>query len=444
MPTLPTGWAAMPSLATHAADILSYPIGWGWSGAPLSGLGLGNGVFGFMVYTNIAGAQNLSIDENGNFNAKVRYRVIVTNPSTITNATLPRLAIELRCLSYASSPLPNIGSPLFGGLFGTATGASGMTYPKVRAIQFEQESDKDPSIWSIIYTVARPPNGSTLTRPSTGSAPTKPNIEEAPWTIGPAVQVSFGTEDFVLGLGRFVGTKTPAELDAKLTDGTYAAEFNTTAAATIIMNSGLDPLESPPPMKVGTATISISRAFAELPSSITADLNAAVEEVCTAAVTANGVTFKAFTCKLNGGTITNKRWKKQCDWLPKQLHPLGLTWAEVGWTPPTSATSTIAYNYTRNTIPAFEYVEYYEVSVSVAQRDLGWGYALVDKGYNKIVNGQQKEIRPVDSRQSQCKILAEGSVADLSAGAANLKVLRLYQVLKTGTHLSAVLDTMLE
>lgn len=452
MPTGPTGWATMVVTADHSADITVFPIGWTWTGAPTAVAGTSNatgtGVFGFTVYKDVAGPQTMGVDENAAFNAKVRYRVVVTNPTTITNFTLPRLAIELQCLSFATTgKLPYIADSFFGSTapFGTATGASNMVYPKVRSILYEPEKENDPSVWTITYTLTPDRTAASSTRPGTGPKSTL-TTDEAPWLIGPDVSIDFGTEDFVLGLGRFVGAKTPSELNTALAAATYASLFDvgTGVEWDLVKNSANDPLESPPPMKVGTASIRITRAFATLPSGLTGNINAAVEEVCKSAVTANGITFGAFTCKLSGATVTNKRWKKSADWLPKQLHPLDATYADIGWTPPTGKSTTDkAVNYTRNTLPAFQYLPYFEVSVTVAQRDLGWGYALVDKGYRELKNGLKKEITDFPGRQSHVSILAEGLVADTTTGTSDKKVLRLYQVHKTGTSLDAILSDML-
>ena len=439
----------MAVTADHSADITVFPIGWTWTGAPSAVAGTSNttgtGVFGFTVYKNVSGPQMMGVDENAALSSKVRYRVVVTNPTTITNFTLPRLYIELQCLSFAATgKLPYIADSFYGSTapFGTATGASNLIYPKVRSIQYEQEKENDPSVWSVTYTLNADRNAASSTRPGTGDAATKPNMDEAPWTLGPDVTIDFSTEDFVLGLGRFVGAKTPAELNTALAGSTYASLFDVESSVEwdLVKNSANDPLESPPPMKVGTASIRINRAFETLPAGLTASLNAAVEEVCESAVTANGITFAAFTCKLSGATVANKRWRKNCDWLPKQKHPLESTYADVGWTPPTGSLSTnVAVNYTRNVIPAFEYLDYYEVSVTVAQRDLGWGYALIDKGYR---DKNHKESG-FSGRQSYANVLAEGLFFDTATGTSDKKVLRLYQVHKTGALLDDVLTAML-
>ena len=54
---LPTGWATMATTESHSVDILKFPIGWKWSGAPTDVVGTGNGsgdgLFGFMVFIKI-------------------------------------------------------------------------------------------------------------------------------------------------------------------------------------------------------------------------------------------------------------------------------------------------------------------------------------------------------------------------------------------------------
>jgi len=441
----PTGWAVMPVTADHSADVTKYAVGWTWSGAPSScGAASGTGVFAFVVYRNIASSQSVSVDEYSVLSAKIRYRVVVTNPATISSATLPRLVAELRCLSYAAtSPLPTINSTLFSGIFGGTSGLTDTAYPKVRAIQYDLEREGDPTCWIITFSIMpyRPSNG-PASRPDTGNKATKPNLEEAPWTLGPDVKIDFGTEDFVLGLGKFIATKTPAQLNTALENHTYAEVFGATGGTfEMVCNSAGDPLESPPPMKVGNANISITRSFENTPTGLATSINSAIEQVCSAAVTAQAVTFAAYTCKLNGASIVNKRWKKKADWLPKQLHPMDFTYSQLGWTPPTGKTSSdIAVNYTRNVLPAFEYIEYYEVSISVAQRDLGWGYALIDKGYR---DKDKKHNDEFGGRTEHVGILENGVLVDTASGTTDLEVLRLYQVHKTGTALSTVLATML-
>lgn len=444
----PTGWAEMPVTADHSADIFSYPIGWTWSGASGAvGATSGTGVFGFTIFRDVSGTQDLGIDENGNFSARIRYRAIIANPTAITDHTMPRLMIEFYALGWATTnPLPHIGSKMFGsdGAFGTSTNTTTLLYPRVRNIQYTQDNERDPTTWTITYTVTPDRNQPSSTRPGTGDEESTATTEEAPWQIGPETQIQFSTEDFVLGLGTFVATKTPAELKTELESGTYAAAFGATAGTfEMVSNSAGDPLESPPPMKVGTASLTINRAFENLPTGLAAEINAAVEEVCSAEIAANGVTFSAYTCKLNGASIAAKRWKKKADWLPKQLHPMRLTYAELGWVAPTNTDggdAAVAVNPTRNTLPAFKYMPYYDVSVSIAQRDLGWGYALIDKGYRDKNKGENKSF---GADMAHVDILAEGLFIDTSTSTSNQKVLRLYQVLKTGTNLSAVVGAML-
>ena len=446
--SLPTGWTAMPTTADHSADILSYTAGsWQWSGGNTAILGTSNGSgtgkFGFLVYRNIVGNQGLGVNEKSSFVNRVRWQIIVTNPSAISDCTLPRLQMELYALSWATvNPLPLVGSSFFGGRFGTITGASNLTFPQVSNIQFEQEDANVPEKWIVTYTLspAKP-----VTRPTSNEKPPlKPNIDEAPWLLGPQINIDFGTEDFVLGLGSFIGAKTPAELGAALDDGSYAAEFGATGTIGMVSNSAGDPLESPPPMKVGTANININRAFESLPTGLASAIKAARKEVCGASVTVAGVDFDSHTCKLSGGAIATRQWKKSVDWLPNQVHPLGYTWADLGWTPPDEYTGATAINRTKEVLPAFEYVPYYDVSVSVASRDLGWGYALIDKGYRQKPTGATAatEITDWSGRQTYSRILEEGVEIDPSTGTSAKKVLRLYKVLNTGTALETVLDLM--
>lgn len=444
--TGPTGWVTMPATADHSADVINYAAGtWTWSGAPsgVVGSASGPGIFGFTVFKNVTGSQSLGMDDHATLVARVRYRVIVTGPENIADWSLPRLAVELYCLGYATvDPLPHIGSQFFNAQFGASSWGSGLDNSLVRGIQYEPENESDPSVWTITFSVSPEHTGPSSTRPGTG-AKSVVTTEEAPWVIGPDVSISFGTEDFVLGLGKFIGAKTPAELDTALENGTYAEAFGATGGTfEMVANSAGDPLESPPPMKVGNATIQITRAFEELPDLIADNVNGAMEQVCSSAIGVNGLTFAAYTCKLSGATITSKRWKKKADWLPKQVHPLDASYSDIGWLPPTGATAgAVAVNYTKNVLPAFSYLPYFEVSISIAQRDLGWGYALVDKGYR---DKNKKENTDFPGRQSHVGILAEGVLVDTATGTTDKKVLRLYQVLKTGTKLSDILPVMLE
>lgn len=447
----PTGanWAAMPVTQSHANSIFEFAAGWTWSGAPTAVIGTSNatgtGVYGFRIYKNVAGSQSIGLNENSSLVARIRYRAVILNPEQIETSGIARLAIEMFALAYATSnPLPTIGTAFFGGRFGTATGAGNLTGPIVMGFQCEPVNESDPSLWDMTFSVSKPPSTGSSSRPDTGSDPTKPNVEEAPWLMGPESSIEYGSEDFVLGLARFIASKTPAELDTALQNDTYASLFSGTGTFEMVANSAGDPLESPPPMKVGTANIRITRAFETLPTSLASAINSANEQVCSEEITVTERTFAAYTCKLNGATVSQKKWRRQADWLPKQRHPFGWTYLQLGWLPPSGKLgSNVAVNYTRSVLPAYEYVPYYEVSVSVASRDLGWGYALIDKGYREKKNGKPKEITDFGASQSYSRILVEGVAADTSAGTANLKVLRLYQVLKTGTSLSTIVNTML-
>ncbi len=275
----------MPVTADHTSHIRTYAVGWTWSGGNANLVGTGNtsgtGLFGFEVHLNPAQPQGFTVDSDAVFTLKPKFRVIVTNPSAITNATFPRLFMELRCLSYAATnPLPDYGSTFFSGRFGSATGVTDLTGITVHSIQYQLEKENDPAIWSITYVVG-PETGTSSIRPRTGAAATKPNVDEAPWTVGPDVVIDFGTEDFVLGLGRFVGAKTPAELGTALAAGTYAEQFSSNADVDMVKNSANEPFESPPPMKIGTATIRFNGAVVSLPDGLTDALYSESEDVCT-------------------------------------------------------------------------------------------------------------------------------------------------------------------
>ena len=437
---------------SRSADVLVKNAGWTWTGASTAVVGTGNAsgtaIFGFTIYRNIAGIQSLTINKDENFGGKIVYRVEVRNPSSPNTFTIQRLLLELYCLGWASTNrLPRIGDKFFdSSVFGS--NPTTMSYPIVTNIAYTQERDNDPSAWLITYTVERPHDeGRQSYSPKPGNRPNKPSTEEYPWDIGPKVTISMSSENFVLGLGRFVGTKTPAEVGGALDDGTYAAQFTADMQKDmeIISNSAGDPLESPPPMKVMNATITITRAYQTLPSGFTDNLTDALEEVCTNGVVLKGVSFGPYTCKLTGATVSSEKLKRTAEWLPRQQHPFRQTYADVGWTPPAGMLSTdVAYNYTRGVLPAFEYVDYFNVSLAISYRRLGWGYALVDKGYRKLVNGVKTEITDVSGRQTYTSILENGNEVDRADNTSDKKVLRLYQVLKSGSTLTSILNTVLE
>lgn len=449
--TLPDGWSNMVVGRDMTTQVIDKHVGWTWSGADTNVVGTGNGsgtgLFGFRVFRNPSGSQGMTVNKDLNFLGRIRYRVVVDVPDSITDFSLPRMYLELYCLGHATGTrLPRIGDPVFkDGQFGA--NIAGMDYPIVMNIDYQQEKEDDPTIWVITYSVERPPAAQQRTSPQgTGSRPNKPNIEENPWDIGTKVTVSLGSEDFVLGLGRFVDSKTPAEVGGALDNDTYAALFSgaDNSDTELISNSAGDPLESPPPMKVSTATINITRAYETLPNGLAQSISSAVETVSEDSVTFNGITFGPYTCKLAGASISSEKLKRTADWLPKQMHPFRWTYADLGWGAPEGLSSSdVAYNYTKSVLPAFTYVTYYNLNLSVMYRRLGWGYALVDKGYRKLVNGVKTEITDVSHRQTYASILENGNVVDRADNTSNKKVLRLYQVLKSGSTLTNILSTVL-
>lgn len=444
------GWTAMPVTQSHANSIHEFAAGWTWSGAPTAVIGTGNasgtGVFSFRVYKNVAGSQSIGLNENSSLVARIRYRAVILNPEQLETSGLARLTIEFIGLAYATSnPLPTVDDKFFtSGKFGTATGASNLTGPIVRGFSCEPVNEGDSSVWEITYTVAKPSTTGAASRPGTGLDPLQPNLDPVPWSFGSECSIDYSSEDFVLGLGRYITSKTPAEMDAALGDGTYASLFNGTGAFEMVANSAGDPLESPPPLKIGTAIIRVTKSFRTVTETLSEAIAAATEEVCSEALFFNGRTFPAYTCKLNSASVTLKQWRLSADWLPKQRHPFRWTNDDLGWTPPSGDTGgSVAINYTRNNLPAYKYIPYFEIALSIAYRELGWGYALIDKGYRERRNGQPKEITDFHSSQSYSRILVDGLEADTSSGTTNLKVLRLYQVLKTGTTLSTIVNAML-
>ena len=443
---MPPGWATMPVTAAHSASVYSVGAGWGWSGMNGGLFGnthsSGTGVFGFIIRQFVAESPTFSVSVESGVAAKIQFHIEITNPELIDTYGLDRVNLELAALSYKSgSIIPKIGDVWVDGVTNSTWSA-----PKAPVI-----------VWNITYSLKNPDipyiwiaevaiKVDEVKNKGGGPSDKQPtaNVDEAPWKLGPDVSIEFGTEDFVLGLGKYITTKSPSQMNAALEEGTYASLFSGSGTPELVCNSAGDPLESPPPMKIGTSTITVSRAFETLPAGMSSAINTAREEVCSNTIMLSGIIFPAYTCKMGSGTLTKKRWKKTAAWLPGQRHPLGFTYSELGWAPPAGTDEdSPAINKTRRTLPAYKYIDYYEVKVSIEQRDLGWGYALVDKGYRKLVNGKQKDITDFQSKQTHSKILENGNVADTSSGTANKNVLRLYQVLKVGTSLTSLMTLML-
>ncbi len=441
---LPQGWSTMEVGAAHSDSLTTIDVGWTWTGMRdvTFGQSSGTGLFGFIIRQIPSDNQSFGYSVDNGMSASIIFHIEVTNPEVISTQGLKRLQLELGALPYTTnSPIPAPGT-----YWGHSSESNPYTqYPIVWAISFRQRDKNITNMWVADVTIK-------LDQITQGSSPnpdpdstSKETVEESPWELGVDSSVALGVEDFTLGLGKFIGSETPSDMSTALQDDTYASKFNKPSGGElqVVMNSAGDPLENPPPMKIGTASITLSRSFQTLPPGLALAMQEAREQVCTEAITVNDITFPAYTCKMTGANIVKKRHKKNADWLPKQIHPFGKTWAELGWKAKDGESNNVAINTTKNVMPAFEYEDYFDVSVTIQQRKLGWGYALVDKGYRKLVNGKKKEIRDVASRQTYSSILEDGSEVDMSGGASNKRVLRLYQVLDVGDKLETVMDILM-
>ena len=448
MATIPQDWANMdaddPNIDGKVMDFVS----WSWSGASwIPGENSGSSVFDFRVYKDVAEQQSQNVDDESNPTVNVVYKIVdisganrgFDTPGGIGTAT--RLKKELKLLSYATGAnrLPKIGDPIYAN-----------SNSRLKSVVYRLEKDGVPDVWLAVFTFGPEEivGSQAPQKPETGTPPIK---KPDPWELGAVVQTSYSTEDFVLGFGYFAGSKTPREINDALASKTLPTLFaGEVASLDIVKNSAGDPLESPPPVKIFTANLHITKSFAP-GTDVSGLIQAAKEamtEVCESeleiGVASARFIVEPYTAKLVGFSAVNKQTERTMQWLPRQRHPYRKTNKELGWTYVDGSLvspNAVAVNWSRSELTAFDTVEYIEMSMDIAVRELGWGYITLDRGYRKLENGEQKEIANFDARKSYSKLLdGSGQLVNMALPTDDVSCLRLYRTGDVGTSLSYLID----
>lgn len=419
--------------------IQEYDVGWTWANADpavLTDHATGTGLFGFRVYSSVVAGSSFSVNSDASGPSTLRYRVIVTNPETTASASITRLRTELIALSYASpAVIPPVGS-------------SYDSNNTVLDIKYAPLSENNPDVWDVDVQIGvRRFGAGSRPRPP---KPTKPTLSDPPWRQGVQVSTKYATEQFVLGVGVHIGSTTPALIKTALDNGTFASQFGSITGGTagVVTNSYGDPMQSPPPMDLPTATISITRAYQEEPAILAAHLIDAMVEVSSEAISIGKATYKPYMCKLTGSSVVKKMHNRRGEWLPRQEHPLGYSYGELGWTAPKGSEQTdVAINSTKNTIPLNIPTPYWEVSLDITVRTLGWGYMLLDKGYRgkeSAGSNTVKEASGFSVRNTYEAFLENGVIIEPGTDVSDKTVVRAYALFKATDKLKTIVDSIFE
>lgn len=421
-----------------SAFIQEYAVGWTWTNADPNVLGdapTGVGKFGFRIYSSIVGGSSFSINDTASGSSTLKYRVVVTNPESASEASIPRLRTELIALSYASPVvIPPVGSPYD-------------INNNVLDIKYSPLSENNPDVWDVDVQIGIRKFGGGGGGGAKPPKPTKPTLSDPPWRQGVQVSIKYSTEQFVLGIGVHVGTTTPALIKAALENGTYASQVGnlTSGTAGMVVNSFGDPLTSPPPIELPVATISIVRAYEEEPAAISSQLlEDAMLEVSSQPISIGKMVHKAHTCKLTGASLVKKIHNRRGEWLPKQEHPLSYTYNELGWTAPKGGKQTdVAINNTKVVIPINIPTAYWEVSLDITAKTLGWGHMILDKGYRGKESANSTKVKEASGfsvRNTYEAFLEDGVLIEPGTDVSGKRVIRVYTLFKATDKLKTIVD----
>lgn len=362
---LPTNWTEMNKVEQTEIMLFknwSYDPG-GYDNNVVGGTNAtGEAKFDFLVRPYINAQNTAEVDEENKWAVNFTYQIEnISGPTRgfdhSSKPTQRDFMKEMLMLSYASKDgtrgrLPARGDSVFG-VVRPAVPPSGddpgtpeiQVEPVIDTISLNQ-AGQDPNVWHMNFKSKKIKYGSWTTTKSEPTVVPDSQYRPKPWELPPTISASASTEPYVLGVGYNCGKIQASSLTGDyLNSGSSSPFLSTGKSPEIVQNTAGDPFRSPPAMKVAVTTFTIEKAFelnklinfgSEVISAMTTVNKATIQ------MTGNNVsyTIPAGCGMMSGFTVSNGVVEEQVDWLPRQKHPLGLSYNALGWSAPSNKSGT--------------------------------------------------------------------------------------------------------
>ena len=418
MSGLPANWEYMGDQDdVRAVDY----IDWSWKDA-LSTTGTEKALFDFRVFPYIDKENSAEVDEENTWALSFTFKVVdISGPTrgfNSTDQTTPptqqRLLREILSLSYAvdpDTPLPHRGSLLFG-KEGTAPYAVGaMDSPIVDTISLTPDK-ANSGVFCLTFKAKKIKYSDFLKPEPTENSPEL--RDPYPWEKKPTVNITFSEEEFAIGSGWFMGAFTPTEVGNVVKSpfglGSIMTPEPDTHPYKVIANSVGDPFAAPPKTKVSVSNLVFNIAYdsgATGTKALSEIVNAGYDAMSAINLTSFDMNLLGtYSFSVNKGnamlTALNVAPAEHIDtrdWLPKQKHPFGKTYAEIGWTFGSNQDAVAVNNFAR-TLTVKRAISYFNLSFTVTSKLSGWGVAIPNKGYRSFDEGDGKTPEAINETNS--------------------------------------------
>lgn len=422
---------------------LGLPSGWDNTATKTQhGYRIESGGYDFDVFPYITGGNSLESGYDDVWGGSFRFRVVVV--SAVTGSDKFKLVTEIMKLSGKTLgegdntiKIPEKSDPV------TSTAV-------IDSVSVEQEGES-PDVWIMVFKIQKVKYKQWKTTPKPKPIGPSTIHDPYPWEETPKMNVTFGSETYSVGMGYFCGAKTPNEISDLIEankDGLAGMYVGTGFPFEVMVNSANDPFKSPPPTKVGVTNFEVSASFQGSTS-----LNSLISEAQSARENINATSFNiapasgatSFTVRkgtamLTGFVITPAQFKDTRDWLPKQYHPFSKSYTDLGW----EGGSAIAINKWNRVLTATEMVSYTNLKLTFTVKEVGWGTAIVNKGFRSLKSGVIGQNKDKDgSKSSQERLLdGDGVVIPEGTKTEDIACFRLYCPFGSNDSLKNVLDTL--
>jgi hypothetical protein len=456
---LPEDWATHTSVTRPVYDYVN------WEYESTIGIGSRSAKFDFRVYPFAEGTEHgAETGYDGVWSYTFSYKIVdISGAGRGFNAT-PKpdandLMRDLLGLSYmTSNPDGTEDAPVLPKK--EAAVYSGVTHaPFISAVSVKPEKEGSPDVWIMTFKAEKYKYSKVTPKPTSTESP--PSMRDPyPWERMPKVSASFGTEEFNIGSGYFLGNKTPTQLGTMITNnaGELAEAFvpGVNSKYEIMKNSAGDPFKSPPKTKTAINMFEINVAYPSNYSG-TPSFNTLAGYARAARENINSDTFDIVvggavpyiigkgTAMLSGYAITPADYVDKRDWLPKQWHPFGKTNSELGWTGigDDYPSASVAVNRFNKTLQATRTLAYINLKLTFVMREVGWGSAIPDRGYRSLDTGAIGPIQEKKSTSATERLLnGSGLVVSDETDTSEVPCFRLYCPFGANTSLASLIDAL--